>query len=169
MLKLVKTIFGSAALIYCVSAHAKPFTNEDAIKEAKTYEFYCGDTHTKSECAEAQENFIQDYQNAYAGDYASVTRVADTLWEYRDRSDIVPAMIEACSWQYVVMSYDLKKLPKKDGENMIKICAPAMGKGTKSGLKFSPTRNRLIHARALDIVNIIGAHTVDAVDSDSDE
>ncbi|QHI96044.1 hypothetical protein GT348_07175 [Aristophania vespae] len=164
MLKLVKTIFGCVALIYCVSASAKPFTNEDAINEAKTYVFYCGDTHTKSECAEARKNFIQDYQNAYAGDRPSMIKVTDALWEYRSRSDIT-SLLDASAWDYVYGVILSGTFSQKESLKAYKMATPITGKIKDADSRFSPGF-RLIALRALDIMEVIKAHTVHAVDSD---
>ncbi|QHI96047.1 hypothetical protein GT348_07190 [Aristophania vespae] len=104
MSKLMKTMLGAIALTYCVSAHAKPFTNQDAVAEAKKYKFVCGEDD-KLKCRADRKQFIKEYQNAYAGDFFAQKNVAKTIWKHRDGQDL-NSQIGACAWETIVVRTD---------------------------------------------------------------
>ncbi|UMM63810.1 hypothetical protein [Aristophania vespae] len=159
MSTLMKTMLGAIALTYCVSAHAQPFTNEDAIAEAKSYKFVLG-YHKKSEFEKDQKMFIKEYQNAYAGDFTAQRNVATFIWKYHDPRNTV-SQIEACAWQSLVLQ--IKSIYKNifDDNEYGKMCE-----------YFSPSEDAaqvyaskpVIKKRIAELKNIINAHTVHLVD-----
>ncbi|QHI96045.1 hypothetical protein GT348_07180 [Aristophania vespae] len=164
MFKLTKIVFGSAALIYCVSAYAKPFTNEDAINEAKNYEFYCGDTHTKSECTLARKAFIKDYQNAYADDRTAQEKVVHALREYRSRDD-ASTLLDVCAWQlFLIPVKPEQRLPGQQ-HGWESMCSLFSAGDPNLRLGYG---QRFLVTRIYEIGRIIGAHTVHRVKGNSD-
>ncbi|QHI96042.1 hypothetical protein GT348_07165 [Aristophania vespae] len=163
MHNLVKTIFGSTILIYCVAAHATSFTNKDAIHEVKSYGFYCSAAHNKSDCDVAQKLLIKEYQNAYAGDYLAQRNVAYILWDYQ-RWDNASMLTEACAWQTIVMQTQSKYKRSTDGAYQQFICTSPFDDYFQSpSISVSkPSVNK----RVAEIKNIIKVHSVSPIDID---
>ncbi|UMM63809.1 hypothetical protein [Aristophania vespae] len=158
MSTLMKTILGTVALTYCVSAHAKPFTNEDAISWAKNYNFVCG-KHSKAECENDRGLFLKEYQNAYAGDFTAQGNVAFNIWRYRDRND-VSSQIEACAWQTIVVMSNSKYKDGTEHDNLEMMCKAVDGPQASLAYDAVPT----VRERVAEIKKIIDAHTVHPVD-----
>ncbi|QHI96048.1 hypothetical protein GT348_07195 [Aristophania vespae] len=149
MSKLLKTMLGAVALTYCVSAHAKPFTNEDAIAEANSFKLVCGN-HDKARCEHDQKIFIKEYQSAYAGVFEAQREVAYAIWKYRDPENAA-SQIGACAWQTIAMSSSSNSKVPSDDDRTKKMCQFATA-DKKSSLA--------IQKRVEQIKKIIAIHTV---------
>ncbi|UMM63814.1 hypothetical protein [Aristophania vespae] len=159
MSTLLKTMLGAVALTYCVSAHAKPFTNEDAASWAKNYNFFCG-KHDKAECESDKKTFIKEIQNAYAGDFQAQTNVAYDIHDYRKRDD-VPSQIESCAWQtIVVLSNSKYKDDSMERGSLEERCKRVPGTQAETLYDALPT----VRERVAEIKGIIDAHTVHPID-----
>ncbi|UMM63813.1 hypothetical protein [Aristophania vespae] len=155
MSKLLKTMLGAVALTYCVSAHAKPFTNEDAIAEAKSYKLIWAD-HIGSDPVKDKKRFVKEYQNAYAGDYVAWRNVSNIIWKYHDKQDVA-SQIAACAWQsLVVQTKSIYKNPLDDFSREM-MC----GKAAQTGQVYAP--KPAVQKKIAEIKKIIDAHTVHLV------
>ncbi|QHI96049.1 hypothetical protein GT348_07200 [Aristophania vespae] len=159
MSKLLKTMLGAVALTYCVSAHAKPFTNHDAIIEAKNFNFKCSSRKDKSSCEDDLKTFIKEYQNAYVGDYQAQRNVADAIWKYRDPED--PAShIEACAWSTIFVFTPSRYKQSNDRVDVEIKCDFSEDDNAALIYKNGPT----VRERVAQIKKIINARTVHPVD-----
>ncbi|UMM63812.1 hypothetical protein [Aristophania vespae] len=159
MSKLLKTMLGAVALTYCVSAHAKPFTNEDAASWAKNYNFFCG-KHDKADCKFEHKIFIKEIQNAFAGDFTAQKNVAYNIDRYRKRDD-VPSQIESCAWQtIVVLSNSKYKDDSMERGSLEEVCKRVPGTQAETLYDALPT----VRERVAEIKGIIDAHTVHPID-----
>ncbi|UMM63811.1 hypothetical protein [Aristophania vespae] len=165
MSKLLKTILGTIALTYCVSAYAKPFTNEDAIAVAESYkpdpDYFDEIYYNKPKSEKDLQMFIEEYQNAYAGDYVSWRNIATFIWKFHNPRNTA-SQIEACAWQSLVVQ--TKSIYKNafDDREYIEMCERDIVFG-KDSVRIYASKP-VIKKRIAEIKKIINAHTVHLVD-----
>ncbi|MXV35815.1 MULTISPECIES: hypothetical protein [unclassified Saccharibacter] len=83
----------------------EPFTNEEAIDEAEVNVLPCDDDLSKPrDCTPERKRFIEEYQNAYAGDHLAQQNVGYDLWQGAGENNELPYIFDpasACAWRII--------------------------------------------------------------------
>ncbi|WP_122050396.1 hypothetical protein [Asaia bogorensis] len=92
------------------------------LEEASNYLSMCPPSENRKECLDMQEEFEQEYVNAYAGDYLAQTNVAYLLWK-APHGGFIRNVAQACAWRLVISTSASPYISDIDASKTKAICS----------------------------------------------